>query len=343
MKISKLGLGAAALAAGLGFGVLSAAAADVTFKFAYWVPDKHPLNPTGFQVWAESIKKASNGSIDFVWFPAQQLGKAPDHYDMARDGIADFTLINPGYQPGRFPIIAATELPFHVTNAKAGTRAVDEWYRQYADKEMGDVKLCVAILHDPGTIHAKKKVTSPADIKGLNVRPAQATMARFVNMLGGASVQVSAPEARDALAKGAADAITFPWNSIVLFGIDNVTKHHLDMPFYVTVLGIAMNKPAYEKLSDANKKVIDDHCTPEWAEKVAAGWADWEAAGREKLAKTEGHILYQATPEEKKAWQEAAAPLLDAWKKDVTAKGDDPDAIYQSLKATLAKYDSAYE
>ena len=44
--------------------------------------------------------------------PSQQLGKAFDHYDMARDGIADLTYVNPGYQPGRFPIIAAGELPF---------------------------------------------------------------------------------------------------------------------------------------------------------------------------------------------------------------------------------------
>ena len=31
---------------------------------------------------------------------------------MARDGIADVTYVNPGYQPGRFPIIGAGELPF---------------------------------------------------------------------------------------------------------------------------------------------------------------------------------------------------------------------------------------
>ena len=29
---------------------------------------------------------------------------------MARDGIADLTYVNPGYQPGRFPVIAAGEL-----------------------------------------------------------------------------------------------------------------------------------------------------------------------------------------------------------------------------------------
>ena len=51
---------------------------------------------------------------------------------MARDGIADSTYINPGYQPGRFPIIGAGELPFLMTNAKGGTQALDAWYRKYA-------------------------------------------------------------------------------------------------------------------------------------------------------------------------------------------------------------------
>ena len=55
-------------------------------------------------------------------FPAQQLGKAPDHYDMARDGIADLTWVNPGYQAGRFPIFAAGELPFLIRQRRAAAR-----------------------------------------------------------------------------------------------------------------------------------------------------------------------------------------------------------------------------
>ena len=38
---------------------------------------------------------------------------------MARDGIADAAYVNPGYQPGRFPIFAAASLPFQVANARA--------------------------------------------------------------------------------------------------------------------------------------------------------------------------------------------------------------------------------
>lgn len=321
----------------------SAVAQEHNLKFSYWVPASHPLNPTGFQVWADSIREASKGSIDFTFFPSQQLGKAPDHYDMARDGIAEFTFIQPGYQAGRFPIIAAGELPFHTTNAVEGSRALDEWYRAYAETEMNEVKFCMVFFHDPGTFHSKTPIVAPADVEGLNVRPAHATMGRFVSLLGGSSVQVSAPEARDALSKGAADAITFPWNSIILFGIDKVTTHHLDMPFYGATHAIVMNKGAYESMSDANKKVIDDHCTSEWSQKVATGWAEWEADGRRIMAESGEHELHEPTAEQVQDWQKAAAPLVKTWKEDVAAKGVDADKAYADFVSTLEKYDSMFQ
>ena len=82
--------------------------------------------------WGAAVEKASGGTIHYKVFPAQQLGKAFDHYDMARDGIADVTYVNPGYQPGRFPIIGAGELPFLMSDAKGGSEGLDAWYRKYA-------------------------------------------------------------------------------------------------------------------------------------------------------------------------------------------------------------------
>src|SRR5579859_722897 len=96
----------------------------VNLKVSLWVPPAHPLVPAT-QAWAADIEKASGGTIKVTVFPSEQLGKAFDHYDMARDGIADVTYVNPGYQPGRFPIIAAGELPFVVGQAKGGNRAID--------------------------------------------------------------------------------------------------------------------------------------------------------------------------------------------------------------------------
>ncbi len=75
----------------------------------------------------------------------------------------------------------------------------------------------------------------PSDLSGLKVRPAQSTIGEMVKMFGGTNVQASAPEARDALERGVADEITFPWGSIFLFGIDKVVKYHMDVPLYTTV------------------------------------------------------------------------------------------------------------
>lgn len=332
------------LAAACAAGALLAtqAHAQTEFSFSTWVPAQHPLQPTGLEPWAESIKEASDGRINITIYPAQQLGAAPDHYDMVRDGIADFAYVNPGYQAGRFPVIALGEVPFQIDNAMAGTKAFDEWYRQYASKEMGDVYFCMAYLHSPGTFHSKEKISKPSDIDGMNVRPAHATMGRFVNSLGGANVQVSAPEAREALAKGAADAITFPWNSIWLFGINDITKYHLDMPMYVTTFVTVMNKDRYNAMSPEDQKVIDDHCTPDWAEKVATGWAEWENEGRDKALADDTHTVVEPTDEEVQAWKDAAAPLLDQWKEDVNGRGYNADEIYESFNEKLDKYDSAY-
>src|ERR1700726_2220739 len=148
--------------------VTPALAQEKTFelKLSHWVPASHPLQKA-LEDWGAAVEKASGGTIKYKVYPSQQLGKAFDHYDMARDGIADVTYVNPGYQPGRFPIIAAGELPFTMTNAKGGSAALDAWYRAYAAREMKDVKFCLAFVHDPGGIHARKQVLVPSDIRGL--------------------------------------------------------------------------------------------------------------------------------------------------------------------------------
>ncbi len=331
---------ALAAAAALALGTANAQDQPVAMKLSSWVPAQHALNPA-LQAWADDIKKQSNGTITSTLFPSEQLGKAFDHYDMARDGISDFSYVNPGYQPGRFPIFAATSLPFLISNAKAGSAAIDEWYRQYAAKEMKDVHFCFAFVHDPGALHSTKKVVMPADLKGMKVRPATSTIGQMVTTLGGTNVQSSAPEARDMLERGVAQAITFPWGSLNLFGIDKVVKYHMDEPLYVTPFVWVMNKDKYESMSAAQKKVIDDHCSSAWAEKVGSAWADFEIAGRAKIKAEPGHDVYKLTPEQLQAWRTAVQPVEVQWADGVKKAGGDPKQALDSLKATLAKYKSA--
>ena len=82
-----------------------------------------------------------------------------------------------------------------------------------------------------------------------------------------------------------------------------------------------MNKDKYDAMSAAQKKVIDDHCTTEWAEKVASPWADFEFAGRAKITAEAGHEVYKLTPEQLDAWRKAVAPTETQWAENARKAG----------------------
>jgi TRAP-type C4-dicarboxylate transport system substrate-binding protein len=318
----------------------SAQEKNVELKISHWVPASHPLQKA-LEEWGASVEKASGGTIKSRVFPAQQLGKAFDHYDMARDGIADLTYVNPGYQPGRFPIIGAGELPFLMSDAKGGTMGLDAWYRKYAEKEMKDVKFCLAFIHAPSSFHSRtKKIVVPEDIKGMKVRPADATIANFVTLLGGTNVQSSAPEVRDIIERGVADGVTFPWGSLVLFGIDKVTKYHMEAPLYVTTFAFVMNKDKYNQMSDRQKKAIDNNSNTDAACRVGGPWGVFEDAGLGKVKAQEGQEVYTLTPAQLGEWKKAAEPLVKTWADGVKKTGVDPDAAMKELRAELTKYNA---
>lgn len=110
-------LTATALAA-LTLASAAALAQDKTheWKYSHWVPATHPLQPI-LQTWAKSIDEASKGTIKITIFPAQQLGKAPDHYDMVEKGIADVAYVSTGYQAGRMLVTSVAQMPMRAAGS----------------------------------------------------------------------------------------------------------------------------------------------------------------------------------------------------------------------------------
>ncbi|MCR8828217.1 TRAP transporter substrate-binding protein [Pseudosulfitobacter koreensis] len=318
-------------------------AQEVTLRLSHWIPAGIAPAAEGIEPWAKAVEAASDGRIEIKIFPAQQMGKAPDHYDMAAQGIVDMAWVNPGYTAGRFPIYALTEVPFMVSDSVRGAKAIHEWYAEFgAPAEMPDVKLCFIHPHAPGALHSKVKITKPEEISGKTIRPAHATMARFVSLLGGAPVQVPAPEVREALSRGVAEAVTFPWGSMYDFKLTDEVQQHLDMPFYMSAQTLLINPASYDALSDENKAVIDAHCTPEQSSVVAQGWFDDDMAAREKLIADPEQVLNVPTDEEIAAWRAAAEPLIAEWREAVAAKGGDADAIYDGYIKALEANDARY-
>jgi TRAP-type transport system periplasmic protein len=328
-------------------GATSAQAQDKKYdmRFSFWVPAWHKLIPK-VEEWGASIGKQANDTIKVTVYHSNQLGKGPDHYDMAKTGIADWVLVNPGYTPGRFPVIQLADMPFMMKDAKNGAAALTDFYAKYKGKEMRDVYTCVAFPHDPGTFHAKKAVIVPEDVKGMKIRTANQTIAAYVTAMGGTSVQVEIMEAFETLRNGITDGITVPWGGNYTLKFKEVVNHHLNAPLYVSNFTYNMNKRMYDGMSANQRKAIDEHCTPEWSKNLASLWADDESSLKDKLiaeAKTDtNRKIHEINAEQLAKWRKAAEPLINEWKAAVKKAGYNPDEVMSDFKKSLEKHNAMY-
>jgi TRAP-type C4-dicarboxylate transport system substrate-binding protein len=332
----------AAGAVALAIGGAQAQDKEFNLKLSYWVPPSHFLTP-GYEDWAKALEAASNGTIKTTLYPSSQLGSGADHYDMVKTGIADFGLINPGYTPGRFPIIATADLPFLVTDSLKGASATHRWYKKYAEKEMPEHYVCHVFSHEPGSFHSKKEIRVPADVKGMNVRTANQTIATLVTSIGGNSVQVPIMEAADTLKRGITDAITVPWGGLThpAFKFGEVTEYTMDIPLYVSNFTHGISRKTYDAMSDAQKKAVDSVCTPEWSARVYQAWYADDHGRQLEIMKSDRKIT-KLTPDEVALWREASKPVVEQWAAAVKAAGYDPDVVLKELQDELAKEDALF-
>jgi TRAP-type transport system periplasmic protein len=343
MRFSRSLLAASVIALATGTG--QAQDKPINLKLSYWVPPSHLLTP-GYKEWADSVQKASNGTITVTMFPSSQLGSGPDHYDMVKRGVADFGLVNPGYTPGRFPIIGVADLPFMSNNSIKAAPATIRFYKKYAEKEMPEHVVCHTLSHEPGTFISKKEIKVPADVKGLKIRTANHTIATCVTSMGGNSVQVPIMEAYDTLKRGITDALTGTYDSLThpAFKFHTVTEYTLDTKLYLSTLTHGISRATYDSMSAAQKKVIDDHCTPEWSARVYRYWYEDQVKREEEIRQAGDKItkITKIGPAEIALWRKAAEPVVTAWKESVAKVGLNPDQVLNEFKAELQKTDALY-
>ena len=315
-----------------------ALAEEITLRISHWLPPTHPIASEGLDSWTKAITAETGGAIQFQIFPSAQLGKAEDHYDMARDGLVDIAWLNPGFNPGRFSIFAGIQVPLTVSDGMEGIAAVNDWYLPLAEQEMGDVHVCLAHMLAPIVFHSsKKRIEHPADLSGMKIRPSSAMEGAYIRAAGGSAVPGANPEAREMLSRGLVDGTTGTVEAQFQFGVMDAVKYHLSVPFSAVSFVLVMNKARYEGLSPESRAVIDKHCGAAGAVQHFSSPQAREVAAMEKLRGMADHEVVDVTPEVMAEWIAGAQPVREAWRKELSDKGIDPAPIEASLRETLSK------
>jgi TRAP-type transport system periplasmic protein len=339
MRHAWIVLALALAVAGLPSGELAAQTKPIELKFSSWVATVHGHH-TGVMVpWAKMVEEKSGGRLKITIYPGSTLGKATDHYDMIKDGIADMGFTTPGYTPGRFPLITVTELPMLFKTSKGGSLAVMSIFDKYFKNEFKDVKVLWFWVHPPGHFHlAKKPVKVVEDLAGLKIRAATPMLTTMVKTLGAIPVSIPAPDTYTALERGTVDGTIFPWEAISSFKIAEVLKHHVASGLYVAPLFTFMNLKKYESLPPDLRKVIDDLSGTWGAEFNGKVWDQNEFVGLDAIMKA-GGTIYKLPPEERERWAAKLKPVEEEWLKSMEARGLPGRQLLNDLREAIKRYD----
>ncbi len=291
----------------------------VKLKYASWFPPVHKVSVLSEQ-WCREVEKRTNGRIKITYLPGGTLVPGPQGYEGAVRGIADISVAAQTWTAGRFPLSEVIELPLGFTNALQATRLANAFYKKFKPKEYDDAKVLYLYNSAPGVFLTAKPVATIEGLKGIKIR-AGATQTRIVSAMGGVPVSVPISDIYEGLQRGVIDGICFYAEALKGFRFGDVIRGMQDNPG----LGFAgagifvMNKNKWNSLPPDIQKIIDQ-INEEWIDKQGNVWVEADKEGRE-FGLSKGMKIFKASPEEVRISAERMKPILEAYVKDMKAKG----------------------
>jgi TRAP-type C4-dicarboxylate transport system substrate-binding protein len=307
-------------------------------KLGHYVPPGHFFSQY-LERWADTLRERSDGRLDITIFPGAQMGPTPRYYDMAREGVIDIAWVLHGATPGRFPLTELINLPYLVGSAEIGTKVLnDPALRAYLDPEHEGVKVLDLLTHQPGNLHTRgKAVHTPADMEGLRIRFAAATIREYVAALGGTPVGVPPPEIAEALQKGTIDGVFIDYGGAhTAFKLGGLVDYTTELYAYVTSFGVVMNQDSFDALPPDLQALIVETTTG-IAEEVGKLWDAADAPGKAYL-EAEGDQIIVLTPDEKLPFHQIGEQVTAQVVADVEAQGLPAQEVYQLMRELSDKY-----
>ena len=287
--------------------------------------------------WKTEVEKRTNGKVEVQTFPGGTLRGAKDMFDGVVSGIADIGNLAMSYQPGRFPVSEAVDLPHGFSNARVACQVLYDLIDKYQADEFKDVKLITVFTCPPSNFMTTKPVKSLEDLKGLELR-CSGTGADVIKRLGGTPVAMPQSETPDAIQKGVVQGMVSSLEILKDFNFAAYCPYVTRADMYVVTFSVVMNKDKWESLPEDVKKVIDDMRLEQaiWTGEYVDSHVDealvWAKAERDLQ-------IFEFPNEDKAKIPELLKPMTDAYIQKVTEAGLPGKEIIQDVKTLQKKYE----
>ena len=320
MKIKMLLVLLATMLAVIAFGEVTPgleASQVIKLNYASFLPPSHVWFYDICKPWAKEIEKQTGGRVKITLYPGGTLVGARETYSGVVEGIADIATGVFDYTPGRFPLMAAFDLPLGFNSSKVGTRILNEAYEKFKPKELSDTKVLYLHVCSPKHVWSKVPIRNLKDLKGLEIRT---SVPNIWKALG--AVPVAAPQGRvyEMLAKGIVKGNSVSLDCLKGFKQAEVVDYITLTNLYLTNFFVVMNLKKWNALPSDIQKIFNE-VSKKWV--TVAGGA-WDGCAYESLgwAIMEHKLkVIHLSSEELATWHKRVNPLIGEYIKKMEAKG----------------------
>jgi TRAP-type C4-dicarboxylate transport system substrate-binding protein len=317
-------------------------AAEATIKLTYANFPPAPTFPcVQMEHWAKEVETRTGGKVKVQTFPGGTLLPAKNILDGVISGLADIGNFAMSYQPGRFPVSEAVDLPLGFTSAKVASLTLYDLVEKYQPKEFEKVKILTLFTCPPTHFMTKTPLKSLMDLKGMELRVA-GTSAEVVKRLGGIPVAMPQSETPEAIQKGVVKGMVSSLEILQDFKFAAYTPYATIANLPVVTFAVVMNKEKWSSLPADVKKVLDD------MRREQALWTGTyvDAHVTEALAwsgKNYNHQVFILPAADGETVKGLLKPMADDYIKRVTEQGLPGSQIVADALALKKKHERQYK
>nr|WP_321980743.1 TRAP transporter substrate-binding protein [uncultured Cohaesibacter sp.] len=279
---------------------------------------------------AKEVAEKSDGALEITTHPSGSLFGGAEIFGAVRKGLVPIGERLISALGNESPIYEMDSIPFLATS-------FDDAMKLYkASKPILEETLAksrVTLLYScpwpPQGFYSIKEAKVPADVEGLKFRAYNPTTSKIAEYLGMAPTKIEAAELSQAFATGVAEAMI----SSGATGYDRKLWEHVsyyyDVKAWLPRNMVIVNTRAWDRLDDGVKAVVKDAA----ANAEAKCWAKSEELDSWYVEqfKEKGMTVAPATPEMKKAFEDAGAKLKAEWLERAGEAGAAALKAYESM------------
>jgi len=299
-------LGAAALVAGL---ALTSGAQAAWKGWNIHTPD-YPVSEA-MEYFISEVDKRTDGRVSGKVYHSAVLGNQEDAISQMQLGGIDFAEFNLGPLGPSVPEVNVVSLPFIFKDVEHMHRVMDGQVGQQLGDAIAKAGIVALAWYDSGSrsfYTTGKPISTPADMTGMKFRVMNNELyVGMIEALGGNATPLAYSEVYQSLKTGVVDGAENNWPSYESSNHYEVAQYYSDTQHLILPEVLCVSAQAWEKLSDADKKVVRE-VAQESAKMQRELWAKRELKSRDVVEKA--GIKYNAIAD-KAAFQNAMDPVYE--------------------------------